>query len=162
MGDCKRRRTISARWGWAVGICFWALAVPACSSDNSGSTPDSGTSSTPDGGGLPDSTTGTDGAIGVDAGTGTDAGSTLDSTSPDSGNADAGSEGGASTDSSTDASVGDGSSCPNSVTDSGNCLYDLALQFSGVMNGGANPWSYGETTTPGGSFVPFTINGDAG
>jgi hypothetical protein len=39
--------------------------------------------------------------------------------------------------------------------------YDLALQFSGEVNGGSNPWSYGYTDSPGGAFIAFTINSDA-
>ena len=100
----KRRRTLSARWEWAVGVCSWALAIPACSSDSSGGSPDGGTRSTPDGGGSLDSTTGADRADATDglAEAAVDTG--LDGTS-----LDGGAEGGGSVDavaeSSCDASA---------------------------------------------------------
>ena len=100
----KRRRTLSARWEWAVGVCSWALAIPACSSDSIGGSPDGGTRSTPDGGGSLDSTTGADRADATDglAETAVDTG--LDGTS-----LDGGAEGGGSVDavaeSSCDASA---------------------------------------------------------
>jgi hypothetical protein len=102
MDDRRRRRTLSARWGWAAGACSLALAAPACSSDNSGPP------TTPDGGGVPDSTTGTDGATGTDSSTTTDGGAEAEGGSPDGGIAgDTGSPG----DSGAEVSVAiDGSS----------------------------------------------------
>jgi hypothetical protein len=133
-----------ARLVCAVGAFSSALATPACSSSNSVS-PDGGGNTPFDSGGSPDSTTGDDGGTSADAGSGADGGGAQD------GGVDA-----------TDSSMADANSCPSGVVDSGSCLYDLTLQFSGTANGGSNPWSYGETTTPGGAFAPFTINGDAG
>lgn len=58
--------------------------------------------------------------------------------------------------------------CPAGLTDSsidpGSCLYDLAAQFSATVNGGVNPWAYGQTPSDGGAFTAFTIHGgpDAG
>lgn len=36
-------------------------------------------------------------------------------------------------------------------------VFHLADDFSATQNGGANPWSYGSTTTIGGAFTAFTV-----
>ena len=127
----------------AVGACSCVLAAAACSSGNS--------NGSPDGGGETDASR-TDATSDVGTTDGTGGGQDGPDTSTDA----------------SDASVADATACPSGLTDSGidpgGCVYDLALQFNGSVNGGPNPWSYGKTATPGGPFVPFAIQGgpDAG
>jgi hypothetical protein len=98
----------------------------------------------------------------------------VDATADSSGAEDAGADAGDGSPHPTDASpeAAEGSAeaapCPAGLTDSGvdpgSCIYDLAVQFTASVNGGANPWSYGQTAAPGGAFTAFTIHGgpDAG
>jgi hypothetical protein len=113
MMDGKQRWVVSVRVACAAGACSWVMALPACGSDNSGSSPDGGT--------FPDSSTATDSGSGVE------------SSSPDGGGA---SEAGSFADSGGGDALADSSAASDATGSSndGACLAPSADAATYVAN----------------------------